>query len=245
MFPQQRAPAGAHCRALRRKTLGFYQRSGGQLAARHLGSVLSASFGYGVTVALIDSGIYPSRRSTGASRRSTTSPAARPRRSAVRRLRSRHACRRPDRRPAGAADVAIPRRRAGRAARRPEGARQNGARPHERRHPRDRVRDRQQEQARHRHHQPVARPPDFRAGRDRPAGAGGREGSKAGIIVVASAGNHGVNENGEIGFAGITSPGNAPSALTVGAADHKATVTRATIAWPSTARTVRRGTTAW
>ncbi len=50
--------------------------------------------------------------------------------------------------------------------------------------------------------------------------------SKAGIIVVASAGNHGVNEKGEIGFAGITSPGNAPSALTVGAADHKATVSR-------------------
>jgi len=50
--------------------------------------------------------------------------------------------------------------------------------------------------------------------------------SKAGIIVVASAGNHGVNDQGEIGFAGITSPGNAPSALTVGAADHKATVTR-------------------
>src|SRR5215203_1676435 len=50
--------------------------------------------------------------------------------------------------------------------------------------------------------------------------------SLAGIIVVASAGNHGVNENGEIGFAGITSPGNAPSALTVGSADHKATISR-------------------
>jgi len=50
--------------------------------------------------------------------------------------------------------------------------------------------------------------------------------SRAGIIVVASAGNHGVNEQGEIGFAGITSPGNAPSALTVGAADHQASVTR-------------------
>ena len=50
--------------------------------------------------------------------------------------------------------------------------------------------------------------------------------TKAGIIVVASAGNHGVDEDGEIGFAGITSPGNAPSAITVGAVDHKATVTR-------------------
>ena len=50
--------------------------------------------------------------------------------------------------------------------------------------------------------------------------------TKAGIIVVTSAGNHGVDEQGEIGFAGITSPGNAPSAITVGAADHRATVTR-------------------
>lgn len=50
--------------------------------------------------------------------------------------------------------------------------------------------------------------------------------TKAGIIVVASAGNNGVNPKGEIGYAGITSPGNAPSAITVGAADHKATITR-------------------
>ena len=47
--------------------------------------------------------------------------------------------------------------------------------------------------------------------------------SKAGIIVVVSAGNHGVDEDGELGFGGTTSPGNAPSALTVGAADHNAT----------------------
>ena len=44
--------------------------------------------------------------------------------------------------------------------------------------------------------------------------------------MVASAGNHGVDENGKLGFAGITSPGNAPSAITVGASDHKDTVTR-------------------
>ena len=51
-----------------------------------------------------------------------------------------------------------------------------------------------------------------------------RRRSKAGIIVVASAGNHGVDENGEEGYAGTTSPGNAPSAITAGAFDHKATV---------------------
>ncbi|HEX6163526.1 MAG TPA: S8 family peptidase, partial [Vicinamibacterales bacterium] len=50
--------------------------------------------------------------------------------------------------------------------------------------------------------------------------------TKAGIIVVASAGNHGVDENGDLGFGGVTSPGNAPSAITVGAVDHKHTVTR-------------------
>ena len=48
-----------------------------------------------------------------------------------------------------------------------------GRRLHERRHRRDRLRHRQQGGARHRRHQPVARPPDLRARRDRPAGAGG------------------------------------------------------------------------
>ena len=43
--------------------------------------------------------------------------------------------------------------------------------------------------------------------------------TRAGIVVVASAGNHGVTNNGELGFAGTTYPGNAPSAITVGAAD--------------------------
>jgi len=51
--------------------------------------------------------------------------------------------------------------------------------------------------------------------------------SAAGLIVVASAGNFGVNEKtGKPGYTGITSPGNAPSALTVGATDTKSTATR-------------------
>ena len=42
---------------------------------------------------------------------------------------------------------------------------------------------------------------------------------RTGIVVVASAGNFGLNpETGEPGYAGIVSPGNAPSAITVGAA---------------------------
>ena len=42
---------------------------------------------------------------------------------------------------------------------------------------------------------------------------------RAGIVVVAAAGNHGVSpETGEPAYAGILSPGNAPSAITVGSA---------------------------
>lgn len=49
----------------------------------------------------------------------------------------------------------------------------------------------------------------------------------AGIVVVAAAGNYGINrESGLIGYTGITSPGNAPSALTVGALMSRNTVTR-------------------
>src|SRR6185436_17935235 len=41
---------------------------------------------------------------------------------------------------------------------------------------------------------------------------------RAGIVVVVSAGNNGTNpDTGLVGYAGVTSPGNAPSALTVGA----------------------------
>ena len=51
---------------------------------------------------------------------------------------------------------------------------------------------------------------------------------RAGIVVVASAGNFGTNsETGQIGYAGVTSPGNAPSAITVAAVDTKGTVSRA------------------
>ena len=39
---------------------------------------------------------------------------------------------------------------------------------------------------------------------------------RAGIVVVVSAGNFGQDPNGVVGYAGISSPGNAPSAITVG-----------------------------
>ena len=52
--------------------------------------------------------------------------------------------------------------------------------------------------------------------------------TRAGIVVVVSAGNFGLNKkDGRSGYAGIASPGNAPSALTTGAARTFNTVTRA------------------
>ena len=49
---------------------------------------------------------------------------------------------------------------------------------------------------------------------------------KAGIVVVASAGNYGVTSTGAPVLGGITSPGNSPAALTVGAIDTNGTADR-------------------
>ena len=48
----------------------------------------------------------------------------------------------------------------------------------------------------------------------------------AGIVVVAAAGNLGTTATGETQYGGITSPGNAPWVLTVGAASHQGTAPR-------------------
>lgn len=50
---------------------------------------------------------------------------------------------------------------------------------------------------------------------------------EAGLVVVAAAGNHGRRHAGAKAYGGITSPGNAPWVLTVGAASHAGTVERA------------------
>jgi serine protease AprX len=47
--------------------------------------------------------------------------------------------------------------------------------------------------------------------------------TRAGIVVVTAAGNVGLKRNGEVGYAGVLSPGNAPSALTVGAVNANGT----------------------
>ena len=49
---------------------------------------------------------------------------------------------------------------------------------------------------------------------------------KAGIVVVASAGNNGRSAEGRGQYGGVTSPGNAPWVLTVGASSHMGTVDR-------------------
>ena len=48
----------------------------------------------------------------------------------------------------------------------------------------------------------------------------------AGIVVVTAAGNHGQTARGAVQYGGITSPGNAPWVLTVGATDHHLTAAR-------------------
>jgi serine protease AprX len=50
--------------------------------------------------------------------------------------------------------------------------------------------------------------------------------TRMGIVVVVAAGNFGQNNDGAVGYAGILSPGNAPNAITVGAADTRGTVER-------------------
>jgi serine protease AprX len=51
---------------------------------------------------------------------------------------------------------------------------------------------------------------------------------RAGIVVVTAAGNYGYNRTtGQIGYGGVTSPGNAPSAITVGALVTGNTIDRA------------------
>ena len=71
----------------------------------------------------------------------------------------------------------------------------------------------------------AAAPRPSRISRD-PLTLAARRATQAGIVVVASAGNLGRNDDGETQFGGITSPGNAPWVLTVGASSHNGTARR-------------------
>src|SRR5690606_19663151 len=59
-----------------------------------------------------------------------------------------------------------------------------------------------------------------------PLAQAARRATDAGLVVVAAAGNLGTGPDDQLQFGGITSPGNAPWVLTVGAASHNGTVRR-------------------
>src|SRR5262249_59079843 len=70
--------------------------------------------------------------------------------------------------------------------------------------------------------------PIFAPAADDPLVQAVEQASAAGLTVVTAAGNYGQNQKGPgSGYTGITSPGNAPSAITVGAVMTQNTVTRA------------------
>ena len=66
----------------------------------------------------------------------------------------------------------------------------------------------------------------FESYKNDPLTLAARRAVDAGIVVIASAGNLGVNESGDVQYGGVTSPGNAPWVLTVGAASHQGTARR-------------------
>jgi serine protease AprX len=69
--------------------------------------------------------------------------------------------------------------------------------------------------------------PIYSPAKDDPLVRAVEKASAAGLIVVVSAGNYGQNQRtGVTGYTGLTSPGNAPSALTFGAANTKDTIAR-------------------
>jgi serine protease AprX len=69
--------------------------------------------------------------------------------------------------------------------------------------------------------------PIYAAAADDPLVQAVEQANAAGLIVVVSAGNYGQKQSdGSVGYMGITSPGNAPSAITVGAVMSHDTTTR-------------------
>jgi len=97
--------------------------------------------------------------------------------------------------------------------------RQSGAGSAQRRHRSRRVRRGQQGRARHRRDQHVAGHPPFETAATDPMVQAVEAATRAGIIVVVSAGNAGINPStGLVGYGGILAPGNAPSAFTIASA---------------------------
>jgi serine protease AprX len=59
-----------------------------------------------------------------------------------------------------------------------------------------------------------------------PLALAAKRATRAGIVLVAAAGNLGLSDDGQVQYGGITSPGNAPWVLTVGASSHQGTFKR-------------------
>jgi serine protease AprX len=68
---------------------------------------------------------------------------------------------------------------------------------------------------------------------------------RAGLVVVASAGNYGKTQDGAAVIGGITSPGNSPYALTVGSLDSQGTVNRSDDVVSDYSSRGRRCSTGW
>ena len=135
--------------------------------------------------------------------------------------------------------------RAGREAGRPEGPRRRRSRLHQRRHRGDRLRDLRQG-AHTTSASSTCRSPRACSSRTGsiPLTLAAKRAVDAGIVVVAAAGNLGQNTQGQTQYGGITSPGNAPWVLTVGASSHRGdAASAATTRLRSSARAVRRGST--
>jgi serine protease AprX len=66
----------------------------------------------------------------------------------------------------------------------------------------------------------------FESYRRDPLTRAARRAVEAGLVVVAAAGNLGLNEQGDVQYGGITAPGNSPWVITVGAASHQGTAPR-------------------
>jgi subtilisin family serine protease len=66
----------------------------------------------------------------------------------------------------------------------------------------------------------------FESYRHDPLAQAARRAVAAGIVVVTAAGNLGATEDGAIQYGGVTSPGNDPSVITVGASSHQGTARR-------------------
>ena len=117
----------------------------------------------------------------------------------------------------------------------------SGQRVHQQRHRGDRLRDRQPDVYNIRVINLSVAAGVYESYKTDPLTLAAKRAVDAGIVVVTAAGNLGRNDTGQPQFGGITSPGNAPWVLTVGAASHNGTVDRRDDSSPPSVRAARVG----